>query len=237
MCTLTYLPTPSGFIFTHNRDERMDRPTSREFRQKHLGTQTLYYPEDLEAHGSWIAFSNRGVAACLLNGGSKTYVRKVPYRKSRGLVVLESFQYHSVKDFHNNYDFSGIEPFTLLIKSSKEFCKITHDEDETSLTLLNPNNTHIWSSTTLYTKDVREKRKKWFEAWLSKKPELNPDNIRAFHNSAGDGDTENDLVMSRWGILKTLSITQISVEEQTAYLVYQDFVQASGDKVSVDIIS
>ncbi len=235
MCTLTYLPTPNGFILTHNRDERMDRPTSKEFQQKKVGSQTLYYPEDLEAHGSWIAFSDTGKAACLLNGGSKTYERKVPYRKSRGLVVLESFEFGSVSEFHEEYDFSDIEPFTLLIKSNQEFCKITHDVDKTSLEFLDPATTHIWSSTTLYTKEVREKRKKWFEQWLSKKPDLNPDNIRAFHNSAGDGDTENDLVMSRWGILKTLSITQISIENHTASLVYQDFVQSSGDKVSVNI--
>lgn len=235
MCTLTYLPTPTGFILTHNRDERMDRPTSKEFQQKQVGAQTLYYPEDLEAHGSWIAFSDKGIAACLLNGGSKTYKRKVPYRKSRGLVVLESFEYDTVHDFYKEYNFTGIEPFTLLIRSPKEFCKITHDEDETVIELLNPNVTHIWSSTTLYTKEVREKRKKWFEAWLAKKPALNPDNIRAFHNSAGDGDTENDLVMSRWGILKTLSITQVSIESESASLVYQDFVQRSGDKLSVSI--
>ena len=235
MCTLTYLPTNNGFIFTHNRDERMDRPTSREFQNKKVGTQTLYYPEDLEAHGSWICFSDKGTSACLLNGGSKSYERKVPYRKSRGLVVLESFEFDSVSDFHNNYDFNGIEPFTLLVKSSDEFCKITHDEDETQLEILDPDTTHIWSSTTLYTKEVRDKRKLWFETWLAKKPNLNPDNIRAFHNSAGDGDTENDLVMSRWGILKTLSITQISVESHIANLVYQDFVQSSGDKLSVSI--
>ncbi len=235
MCTLTYLPTPTGFILTHNRDERMDRPTSKEFQQKSMNDQTLYYPEDLEAHGSWIAFSSKGTSACLLNGGSKLYDRKVPYRKSRGLVVLESFEFNSIKDFHQNYDFSNIEPFTLIIKSAKEFYKVTHDEDETSLEVLDPGTSNIWSSTTLYTKEVREKRKRWFEAWLSKKPDLNPDNIRAFHNSAGDGDTENDLVMSRWGILKTLSITQIAVSSNSADLVYQDFVQVSGDKISIDI--
>ncbi len=213
----------------------MDRPTSKEFQRKSLGTQVLYYPEDLEAHGSWIAFSDKGIAACLLNGGAKSYIRKVPYRKSRGLVVLESFDYKTVDEFYSSYNFKDIEPFTLLIKSRDEFCKITHDEDETRLAQLNPDTTHIWSSTTLYTKEVREKRRKWFEAWLSKNPELNPDNIRAFHYSAGDGDSENDLVMSRWGILKTLSITQISVRENEADLVYQDFVQSSEEKISVGI--
>jgi uncharacterized protein with NRDE domain len=213
----------------------MNRPTSKEFRQKKVGEKTLYFPEDLEAHGSWIGFYENGTAACLLNGGTKSYKRKAPYRKSRGLVVLESFEYKSVTQFYDRYNFDDIEPFTLIIRSSSGLYKITHDVDETKLDELNSKETNIWSSTTLYTEEVRNKRQKWFESWLAQKPEFTPDNIRAFHNSAGDGDSENDLIMSRWGMLKTLSITQISVGQSKARLIYQDFMQTSGDIINVDI--
>ncbi len=235
MCTLTYLPLDDGFIFTHNRDERMDRPTSREFQTRKLGTQTLYYPEDLEAHGSWIAFSDKGTAACLMNGGSKPHIRMESYRKSRGLVVLESFGFKSVKDFHSNYDFEDIEPFTLLIRSAGEFFKVVHDEDETTIEAQDPLTRNIWSSTTLYTKEVRNKRERWFEQWLQENHEPSPENIRKFHSSAGEGDTANDLVMSRWGLLKTLSITQISLQGDLASLVYEDFIQNSVDTLSLKI--
>lgn len=195
--------------------------------------QTLYYPEDLEAHGSWIAFSDNGIAACLLNGGNKSYIRKGSYRKSRGLVVLESFNFSSGKEFHQHYNFTGIEPFTLLIKRPEEFFKIIHNEDETLIESLNPRQRNIWSSTTLYTDEVRAKRRKWFEDWLAQNPKLSPENIQAFHSNAGDGDLENDLVMSRWGMLKTLSITQISLEDDKASLVYRDFIHNSADSLTV----
>jgi len=235
MCTLTYIPTKEGYIFTHNRDERSNRPTSKSFQQKEINGRSVYYPEDLEAHGSWIAFADNNTSACLLNGGRKTYVRKTPYRKSRGLVVLECFEFDSPNEFFENYDFQGIEPFTLLIRHRSGLFQITHDVDETNIKNHNPEKTNIWSSTTLYTKQVRAKREKWFTNWLAKSPELNPANIQAFHNSAGDGDTENDLIMSRWGILQTLSITQIAISGQQALLTYRDFIQQSADQREVVI--
>lgn len=235
MCTLTYIPTKEGYIFTHNRDERSNRPTSKSFQTKELSNRTIYYPEDLEAHGSWIAFANDNTSACLLNGGNKTYVRKPPYRKSRGLVVLESFGFENPKEFYHNYDFEGIEPFTLLIRHSSGLFQITHDLEKTTIKVHNPQETNIWSSTTLYTKEVRDKRKKWFSDWLAQSSELSPSNIQAFHNSAGDGDSENDLVMSRWGILQTMSITQIAVSDLSALLTYRDFIQQSADQKEVMI--
>ena len=235
MCTLTYIPTREGYIFTHNRDERNNRPTSKTFIKKRLGTRSIFYPEDLEAHGSWIAFADDDTSACLLNGGAKTYIRKIPYRKSRGLVVLESFEYPDPNEFMDQYDFHDIEPFTLLIKHANGLFQITHDEDSTELLQHDTSKTNIWSSTTLYTPEVRQKRERWFSSWISKSPELSPTNVQAFHQSAGDGDSENDLVMSRWGILQTLSITQIASTTNSALLTYRDFIQNSLDKLQVHI--
>ncbi len=229
MCTLTYLPSPAGYTFTHNRDERMDRPTSREFRVREVKGQTLYFPEDLEAHGTWIAFSNNGISACLMNGGSLEYTRKLPYRHSRGLVVLHFFEYDSVQQFHEEYNLENIEPFTLVIRDKKGLWRITHNENETTLDEEDADSPNIWASTTLYTRKVRDKRKEWFTSWLRSTTAITPENIREFHRTAGDGDSENDLVMSRWGTLKTLSITQIAVTSKRAELVYEDFVQKSRD--------
>ncbi len=235
MCTLTYLPTNDGYIFTHNRDERMDRPTSKDFKTINNGIQELYFPQDLEAHGSWIAFSNKGKSACLLNGGSIAHTRKEKYRKSRGLVVLESFEFKSITSFYEKYDFKDIEPFTLVVRDTHELIKIVHDENETTLDLLDKNTSNIWSSTTLYTKEVRFKREQWFRSWLMKSGSQTAEKVFDFHNTAGDGDNENDLIMSRWGILKTLSITQIAVSGNEAALSYHDFAQSSIDQKKVSL--
>lgn len=233
MCTLTYLPSPGGYTFTHNRDERMDRPTSPDFKIMKVGGQSLYCPEDLEAHGTWIAFSDRGTAACLMNGGSIPHERKLPYRHSRGLVVLDSFKYGSVSSFYKEYDFHNLEPFTLVVREKGKLWRLTHNENETLLDEEDAGSPNIWASTTLYTPEVQDKRRQWFARWLQKSSMTTPESIRLFHKSAGDGDSENDLVMSRWGLLKTLSITQIAVGNNKAELVYEDLVRGSVDELRV----
>lgn len=235
MCTLTYIPSRGGYTFTHNRDERVDRPATDDFRRKELNEHNLYFPQDLEALGSWIAFSDRNMAVCLMNGGSKEYEPKENYKHSRGLVVLDIFKYESVEAFYRIYSFNGLEPFTLVVRNTEGFWKITHDEEETTIEDLDHTEPHIWSSTTLYTKEVKAKRRKWFENWLANKPNLSPTGIRDFHKSAGEGGNENDLVMSRWGLLKTLSIAQISVSEEAAKLVYENFIAGSTDEQSIFI--
>ncbi|HBF20331.1 MAG TPA: hypothetical protein DDW81_09535, partial [Cryomorphaceae bacterium] len=155
------------------------------------------------------------------------------YRKSRGLVVLDSFNFRDPIDFQQEYDFRNIEPFTLIIKHKSGLFKVIHNEEETLLEKQDPHQPHIWSSTTLYTEEVRHKREVWFANWLKKKPELSPENITRFHLSAGDGDHENDLVMSRWGILKTVSLTQISGFTENTEMTYLNFVSDSRDQVQI----
>ncbi len=229
MCTLSYIPTEEGFIFTHNRDERNDRPTSDKFRIRDYGDASIYYPEDLEAHGSWIAFSDQGCTACLLNGGEKPYERRSSYRHSRGLVVLGFFDYPNAESFFRGYNFEDLEPFTLIIKDGQGLFKVVHDEDKTRLEELNPQQKGIWSSTSLYTHEARQKRELWFEKWLSTTREISAKAIKDFHSTAGDGDQENDLVMSRWGLLQTLSITQIEVAGKQASLYYRDLLRQTQD--------
>lgn len=235
MCTLTYLPTKGGYTLTHNRDERNNRPATDNFRKKESENQTIYFPQDLEANGSWIAFSDKNMAVCLMNGGSKTYERKPEYRHSRGLVVLDIFDYESVPAFYRKYLFDDLEPFTMVVRNTEGMWQITHDEDETTIKDLDHTEPQIWSSTTLYTAEVKAKRRQWFTNWLKNKPDLSPAGILKFHKSAGEGDTENDLIMSRWGILQTLSITQIAVRENTASLVYENFMRNTEDRLSVFI--
>ena len=231
MCTLSYIPVDEGYIFTHNRDERMDRLSSKNIVQKQSGKRTIYFPQDLEANGTWMAYSPKFRSACILNGGQKKYSRKTSYRKSRGLMVLESFEAETVEDFYLNYNFTDIEPFTLILKGENEFCALIHDEDSTHLKHFNPSEKLIWSSTTLYSSEVRQKRELWFENWISGDPGFTPENISKFHRSAGEGKEESDLIMSRWGILKTVSITQIIETQDSKKINYWDFIGNAQDSI------
>ncbi len=227
MCTLTYLPLPNGYIFTHNRDERMDRPTTPHFVEDIIGGVKVFFPKDLEAQGTWFAFSESNKAACLLNGGSHPHQRKLPYRHSRGLVVLDSFKHASATHFYQGYNFNNLEPFTLLLKDQTGLFQITHDTAQTTINQINSSETQIWSSSMLYTPQVRIKRKHWFDKWRQSNNQFTANGILNFHLQAGDGDSENDLLMSRWGILKTLSVSQISTNHEKAELLYKDFISGS----------
>lgn len=232
MCTLTYLPTKDGFILTHNRDERQDRLASEKIKLLKHDDHKVFFPQDLEANGSWIAFSEKGRAVALLNGGSEPHQRKESYRHSRGLVVLDNFKYPDQDSFYRDYNLQNIEPFTLIVRDKPGLWQIVHDENRTKLQKLDANKTGIWSSTTLYTKEVRQKRSDWFYHWLNKQNKPSADEVRYFHKSAGDGDRENDLIMSRWGILKTVSITQIQAGAQGGKISYEDLVKDSRDEIS-----
>lgn len=232
MCTLSYIPTDQGYIFTHNRDERTDRLSSDNIVRKELQNRRVFFPQDLEANGTWMAYSPEFRAACILNGGEKEYTRKSAYRKSRGIMVLESFEASSIQEFYEGYNFKDIEPFTLILKGKGEFCSIIHDEDTTQIKHFDPSKKHIWSSTKLYSKEVRRKREIWFENWIQTKPKFNSQNVFDFHRSAGEGNQENDLVMSRWGILKTVSITQIVALSTFEKINYWDFVGKAQDSIN-----
>ncbi|MBK6998312.1 MAG: NRDE family protein [Lewinellaceae bacterium] len=124
MCTVTYLPRPSGFILTHNRDEAPSRSSQSIVREKTPGGKTLLFPRDTLAGGTWIATSREGRTACLLNGAFVLHKRELPYRRSRGLILLDFFDWENPDIFFERYDFERVEPFTMLFLSKANFRKV-----------------------------------------------------------------------------------------------------------------
>lgn len=222
MCTLTYLPNATGFTLTHNRDERNDREATKGFVTKKINKNEVYFPQDLEGTGTWFSIHEK-YTVCVLNGGSKDYVPKPKYRQSRGLVPLHLYDYKTVEYFHAYYNFDDLEPFTLIIKSIDKLYKLVHDWNETKLFTLDASKPHIWSSTKLYSPEIRAKREQWFQNWMNTTLDYSAATIRDFHLTAGDGDVSNSLQMSRWGILKTVSLTQVYTHQQKAQLYYHNF--------------
>jgi hypothetical protein len=87
---------------------------------------------------------------------------------------------------------------------------------------------HIWSSATLYDEQVRKKREEWFKQWLNKRPSPDQSDILQFHQFAGDGNKNTDLLMNRGEIYHTVSITSIELENETRNMIYYDL---SSDEV------
>ena len=115
MCTVTYLPLGNNdFILTSNRDEQPARETIEPKEYIEDGV-SLTYPKDLLAGGTWIGLSDKNRLVCLLNGGFESYEREASYKMSRGVIVKAILKSDDFESYINNFDFNGIEPFTIVL--------------------------------------------------------------------------------------------------------------------------
>jgi uncharacterized protein with NRDE domain len=237
MCVLTYLPlTTEGFIFTHNRDESSLRPKAIYPKQYFVHNQLVIYPKDSKAGGTWVATSSE-FSLCLLNGAFESHSPTPPYRQSRGQVILDFFGYHSFPDFLRNYDFNNIEPFTLIVMDTfnkYELTELRWDGKDVFINSKDNQKPHIWSSATLYNKQVRQAREGWFSEWIQDNIDYSGEDILKFHHNGGNGDTHNSLKMNRNDELLTQCITQIRRSSNHVYeLVYQDLLANQEKRYSV----
>src|SRR5258708_172671 len=89
MCTVTYIPARDGFFLTSNRDENSGRPPAVPPFLYPMKTGSILFPRDAQAGGSWFAVHENGNALVLLNGALTRHQPAPPYRRSRGLILLE----------------------------------------------------------------------------------------------------------------------------------------------------
>jgi hypothetical protein len=80
---------------------------------------------------------------------------------------------------------------------------------------------HIWSSSTLYSEEIRVER---FisEAFLGTHTKLSEVEMYDFHRHAEEGNQENGLVINRDEELKTFSITQAVIERNKVTIFHYD---------------
>ena len=228
MCTVSYLPlSPSDYILTSNRDEAVERPSALPINQYLIGEQTVYFPKDPQAGGTWIATTGYNAALCLLNGGFEPHL--IPeghtFRKSRGTVLLDFFHHENADAYINTYDFSNIEPFTLIVietvNGSTELRELRWSGSQLTVTPMNASEPHIWSSVTLYSETVRKQRQTWFQDWLNRRKTFTQNEILLFHRFAGEGNPMHDLIMQK-GNRTTVSICSIERTEGLTSAVYMD---------------
>lgn len=226
MCTVTiFFNKDNDFVLTSSRDEAPNRVSLAPKHQNYKGT-ILLYPEDKLSGGTWIGVSDNKRLICLLNGGFEIHERKEDYRQSRGVVVKDLLALKSIQDF-KAYNFFDIEPFTLVItdwNSKLAFYELVWDGKRAHFNQLELNS-HIWSSSTLYSKEKRLKRKKWF-AKFEQNNALSADSVLLFHKTAGKGNDDFGVIMDR-GYVKTTSITQVIKNDKDILLRYESFQENS----------
>ena len=223
MCTLSFYPiSNSDFILTSNRDEAPGRETISPKKYIENGIELLY-PKDAVAGGTWIGSSENNRVVSLMNGGFEAHIRKESYRKSRGLVVKDLLSAKNVISEIENYDFQDIEPFTVIIidwNNGLHLYELVWDEKQYHF-MEKPLAPQIWSSSPLYSKELKEKRERWFEEFIANSPKQTDLQILDFHKAAGDGNKFSDLIMDR-GFVKTKSITQVIKTGQEVLMNYEN---------------
>jgi len=221
MCTVTFIPVKDKYFITSKRDEKKLRRPALPPKAYSQGDTSIVYPKDADAGGTWIAMHENGNAVVLLNGGFLAHIPAPPYKKSRGIVLLEIISHTSPLAQFEQTDLSGIEPFTIVLLNNNLY-ECRWDGKEKHSKQLDKTKPHMWSSVTLYDANVIQKREQWFREWLLKNPVPSMQDIMDFHLFAGDGDHHNDLRMNRNGIMLTLSTTGLELNNEMAIMSYHD---------------
>lgn len=221
MCTVSFVFSNGKAILTHNRDEKVARPSAIEPQKYTINNKSIYFPKDQKAGGTWYAVAENGTVLVLLNGADEKHQLKPSYRKSRGLIVLDLISSNSPIHEWNSIDLTGIEPFTIVLFQDEKLFQLRWNEIEKSVVNLDVNQSHIWSSSTLYPKEIREYRTELFQNFITSN-EISPEKLFQFHRYTKEDDSENGLIINRNDEMKTLSITQTVIQENKVVLSYHD---------------
>jgi len=227
MCTVTIIPiNKTDFVLTSNRDEAPNRVSLKP--EIHIVDDTkMLFPKDKLAGGSWIGVSDKNRVLCVLNGAFVRHERQTKYRLSRGVVMRDLLMCESIESAVQDYDLIDVEPFTLVIadwNARLQFFELIWDGTEKHFKTL-PLEPKVWSSSTLYTEEMKQERHEWFETFKSEN-KLDAESLMQFHKITHIDNTDYGVIMNR-GFVKTTSITQINKVKDTIAMRFNNLEDAS----------
>lgn len=228
---MTYLPQTDNVItLTTNRDESPKREPADFPVKAKTPFHQIVYPQDGEKGGTWIAAASSGKVINLMNGGFVPHQSNPPYRKSRGLVLLDAFDYHDFETFSHQANFDGIEPFTMVfiepLQIGTMLSELRWDGFNRYYQTLNPDKPHLWASASLYSHEAHNRRNQYFHQSLNDQSSSTPLALIHLHHQMAMGCFERDYMED--GSLppvETQSITQVSIEKNFGMIQYKDLKQ------------
>ena len=222
MCTVTYLPLENQkFILTSNRDVGYTRQRALAPQKYIEDGVELFYPKDGKAGGTWIGTSSKNRTLCLLNGGFVNHKSGGYYKSSRGKIVIDLLKCDNIEKEIKTIDLLNIEPFTLVIidwQLDLKLMEFVWDGSTKNLKNLSQE-MYIWSSSTLFTEEMKNLRKNWFSTWR-KNNRIDQESILKFHHDAGIGDPNVDVILKREKV-GTVSITSIIKDSKGIQMHYE----------------
>lgn len=222
MCTVTFIPVKDSVFLTSNRDEKHWRKDAIHPGVYPFDSGKILFPKDGDAGGTWIAVHENGNAIVFLNGGFEAHQSEPPYRKSRGLILIDLIEGSTPYNSFLAIKLNGIEPFTAVMWDDGHLFECRWDGKEKFTKEMDNQKPHIWSSVTLYDAEVIARREKWFQSFLDKNPVPALKDILHFHQFSGEGDAHNDIRMNRDGMVFTVSVTSVEILGHAAEMHYLD---------------
>jgi len=225
MCTVTYIPKgKNSFILTHNRDENIKRAIASPPLLKKINGIDHIFPVDPGGGGTWIGLSENNRIACLLNGGHEKHIPQHPYRHSRGMIIPDYFEYSDFESFFKYYNFKQLEPFTLLVFENETIYELVLNENYIKVRDIANNRPFIYSSATLYSSEIRQKKQAEFYKWYKQNTNKELEDILIFHSiNKYENYADKNLVQAN-EILKTVSTTSIYKKEENVLVNYFDHI-------------
>uniref|UniRef100_UPI00404A4C8A NRDE family protein n=1 Tax=Flavobacterium sp. TaxID=239 RepID=UPI00404A4C8A len=225
MCTVSFVYSNNQIIITSNRDEKVVRETAIKPKSYFINNKNIIFPKDPKAGGTWFAVDENSNVVVLLNGAEEKHLPKSNYRKSRGLIVLDIISSQSPIEAWKSIDLEAIEPFTMVLFQDNDLYQLRWNEFEKSTKLLHNNQPHIWSSATLYSNEIRKQRATWFADFLRYNSNPDAHDLMDFHRNTKPENQDFGLVINRNDALKTVSITQVVMNQNKATIFYDDLIQ------------
>jgi uncharacterized protein with NRDE domain len=224
MCTVSFVRVNNAVIITSNRDEHIQRENAAAPDFHQLQNKKIIFPKDARAGGTWFAAADNGVVAVLLNGAFQKHIAQPAYRKSRGLILLEIIEADEPLSFFKTLDLDNIEPFTVVLSQPGSLHELRWDGNDKHEKVLDITGNYIWSSSTLYSDEVIGQREDMFEKFIHSAAAITSAMVYNFHAS-NNGDAENGFVISRETGMKTFSITQAVIQNNTVNFLHADLLQ------------
>lgn len=230
MCTVTYLPIDGARAVTANRDETPLRAARGLTPHLNVDRRVYHIAKEPLHGGTNMAIGEDGTVYVLLNGAFEPHPFGKSYAVSRGIMVLESLNYASLTAFVEDFQFEKTEPFTLL-RFGEVIEEIRWDGAVLHKAAYPPDRPEIWASAQLYTPEAIENRREWFAKLLKSNP--GPEEVFEFHQTGGNGDPANDMVMNRGGMVRTVSVTGIVSAPGEVAVDHLDLIGGSRQKLSI----
>ncbi len=230
MCTLTAIKHKHQVVFTFNRDEDKLRKTIPPLAY-HIDVNSVQYisPKDTVAGGTWIAMANNRNVAFILNGGRVKHKRKLPYKYSRGKIILDLLKSVNPVRFLTETSFKGVEPFTLVNYLDEVLRELVWDGETTSLTIVPLDQMRMWSSSTLYAPEVKEERKQLIQT-LPDTILQSKEGLKEWHQKS---KVDGGLMYEGIPQVATVSTSQLVLKESHGIFEYDDLL--SGKQVSLQL--